>query len=62
MEIPLTDIGVIAALVFLVIAFLRHLKNKDERFVDVISNHMNDSTKAQTELTDAIKGLTDSLK
>jgi len=54
MEIPLAELGVvgaaIGALVWVVRAFLSHLKEKDSKFTETINNHMAHDTKAKERL------------
>ena len=54
MELPLTELGalgaLIAALVWIVRAFLAHLKEKDTKFTEIISNHLSHDTKAKERL------------
>ena len=57
-QLPLAEYGValgsVIALVFIVTKFLTHLKDKDEKFTLVISNHMNHATEASTKLANSI--------
>ena len=57
-QFPLAEYGIalgsIIALVFIVKQFLSHLKEKDEKFTNVISNHLTHATEAQAKLGSAI--------
>ena len=57
-QLPLAEYGVaitaIAALAFTIRLFINHLKDKDDKFTSVISNHMNHSTEALTKVADAV--------
>ena len=48
--IPFAELGVgvaaISVILFIVKAFLAHLKAKDEKFTETINNHINHSTAA----------------
>ena len=57
-NLPLAEYGVavvaIGALGFIVVKFLGHLKEKDDKFVNVISNHIDHATEANTRLAVSI--------
>ena len=59
------DLGItgamLAVLIWIVKAFLAHLKNKDAVFSQVISNHLEHSLVAQTKLEASHNKLSDAI-
>jgi len=64
-EISLLESGVavasISAMVVIVIKFLKHLKNKDEVFTQVISNHLTHSMETHEKLVASNDKLVDAI-
>ncbi len=62
-NLPLQEYGVaivaVIAMVWIVRAFLKHLKEKDASFTTVIQNHINHSTAVQEKLTASNQKLID---
>jgi len=52
--IPFAELGVgvasIAVILFIVKAFLSHLKAKDEKFTETVNNHINHSTAVNEQM------------
>ena len=61
MELPLTElgtaVGALVALGWIVKSFLGHLKEKDSKFTEIISNHLTHSVKTQERLISAVEKL-----
>lgn len=63
---PFLELGatgaLIGALIWIVRAFLAHLKIKDEKFTEIITNHLTHSTKVQAEIRDSNRDLTGAIR
>ena len=62
-QLPLAEYGValgaIVAIVFIIRQFLAHLKDKDDKFTGIVTNHMTHATEAQVKLSTSIDRNTD---